>query len=122
MNQNQLTFTLNNLNNQTFINLLDQVDTDPKIKEEILLFLIVTIGNIFKIFKNIKNISYFDSSLSIQELNSNLNEIGQSVKNLFLNSSNTLNKYLSISLKKQAKNFINNNKEIFYEVDEKYQY
>ena len=121
MNQRETIPSFDKISNQKFLKLLDQIDTDPKIKEEIFLFLVVTIGNIFKIFKNIQNISQlkWQSNNNI-ELNNNLQEIGQSIKNLLGNSSISLSKYLSINLKKQAKNFIENNKEFFDEVDKKY--
>ena len=120
MNQKQSTPSFDNLNNQKFLSLLDKIDTDPKIKEEIFLFLVVTIGNFFRILKNIKNISQLDFQKGNLEINNNLQEIGESVKNLFKNSSISLNKYLLTNLKKYTKNFIEDNKEVFQEVDKKY--
>tara|TARA_B100001057_G_C22361218_1_gene760936 strand:- start:287 stop:658 length:372 start_codon:yes stop_codon:yes gene_type:complete len=120
MNQDQPQLPFDNLNNQKFMNILDQIDTDPKVKEEIFLFLIVTVGNIFRIFKNIKNISHLNFQQNNQEINKNFEEINQSIKNLIENSSISLSKYLTINLKKQARNFIDNNKELFQEIDKKY--
>ena len=120
MNQDQPQLPFDNLNNQKFMNILDQIDTDPKVKEEIFLFLIVTVGNIFRIFKNIKNISHLNFQQNNQEIKKNFEEINQSIKNLIENSSISLSKYLTINLKKQARNFIDNNKELFQEIDKKY--
>ena len=120
MNQDQPQLPFDNLNNQKFMNILDQIDTDPKVKEEIFLFLIVTVGNIFRIFKNIKNISHLNFQQNNQEINKNFEEINQSIKNLIENSSISLSKYLTINLKKQARNYIDNNKELFQEIDKKY--
>ena len=120
MNQKQTIPSFDKLNNQKFLDLLDNIDTDPKIKEEIFLFIVVTIGNIFRIFKNIKNISQLDFQKSNLEVNKNLEELGDSFKNLFKNSSISFNKFLIINLKKQAKNFIENNKEVFLEIDKKF--
>ena len=120
MNQKQSIPPFDEINNQKFLSLLDKIDTDPKVKEEIFLFLVVTIGNIFRIFKNVKIISQLDIQKSNLEVNKNLEELGDSFKNLFKNSSISFNKFLIINFKKQAKNFIENNKEIFEEVDKKY--
>lgn len=120
MNQKQSIPPFDEINNQKFLSLLDKIDTDPKVKEEIFLFLVVTIGNIFRIFKNVKNISQLDFQKSNLEVSKNLEELGDSFKNLINNSSISLNKFLIIGFKKQAKIFIENNKEIFEEVDRKY--
>ncbi len=119
MNQKQSIPPFDKINNQKFLSLLDKIDTDPKIKEEIFLFLVVTIGNVFRIFKNVKNISQLDFQKSNLEVNKNLEELGDSFKNLINNSSISFNKYLIINFKKYAKSFIENNKEIFEEVDKK---
>ena len=119
MNQKQSIPSFDKINNQKFLSLLDKIDTDPKIKEEIFLFLVVTIGNFFRILKNIKNISQLDFQKSNLEVNKNLEELGDSFKNLINNSSISFNKFLIINFKKHAKSFIENNKEIFEEVDKK---
>lgn len=120
MNQKQTIPSFDKLNNQKFLDLLDNIDTDPKIKEEIFLFIVVTIGNIFRIFKNIKNISQLDFQKSNLEMNNNLKQLGDSFKNLINNSSISFNKFLIINFKKHVKSFIESNKEIFEEVDKKY--
>ena len=113
MNEKQSIPSFDKINNQKFLSLLDKIDTDPKVKEEIFLFLVVTIGNIFRIFKNVKNISRLDFHKSNLEVNKNLEELGESVRNLLKNSIISLNNYFAINLKKQAKNFIQKNRDIF---------
>ena len=120
MNSFKSNILLDNTSNQQFINLLSNLEHDPVIKQEVILFLIVTIGNLFKIYKNIKDISRFSIQDNHNNINNNIIEISKGIKSLFENSSITLTKYITTNLKKSTINFINNNKDLFIQIDQKY--